>query len=454
MILSQPRWKPPLGWLPSWLKFLASIIDQKPIVFCDFHPESSWENELEEVIKITREYEAATQGGSQSDLDFRKFIYLAHHTNPLDKGSLVPLVPPPPLARAEADVEPTAHMQNHIPSEYRKLWRQTEAVARIIAPIKPSLAIRIVTSWQGHRAASCMNIQQCIPQETIPKVPIQNGTAITKTLSASQNPRLVKPFALSIHGYHVDLLLHMLESELEDDLKSRTTLFISLQRGMADALARRLTKRNWQFELIELPNRGRDVLPFIVHQLPRINQLGYRYFAKIHTKRSIHLKTGGDWGQWLGREILQYVSSGAAEQQLSSNPSVGLLAPQGSLVPMTLQLAENARWIEKLITRSEISIKSFISGHFIAGTMMVGRVEAIRPLLQLGLTDEDFEQESGQLDGTLAHSIERIIGAVCMKAGLTLEEFCPGETFETGLGYKNLRNEKLWRASRQLESDH
>ncbi len=39
--------------------------------------------------------------------------------------------------------------------------------------------------------------------------------------------------------------------------------------------------------------------------------------------------------------------------------------------------------------------------------MFFARVDALKPLLSLGLTDDDFDIEAGQVDGTIAHAIER-----------------------------------------------
>lgn len=49
--------------------------------------------------------------------------------------------------------------------------------------------------------------------------------------------------------------------------------------------------------------------------------------------------------------------------------------------------------------------------------MFFGRVDALKPLLSLAISDEDFEEESGQLDVTMAHVIERIFALSAESAG-------------------------------------
>lgn len=54
---------------------------------------------------------------------------------------------------------------------------------------------------------------------------------------------------------------------------------------------------------------------------------------------------------------------------------------------------------------------------FVAGSMFWVRLEALRTLLDAPLQPRDFEPESGQIDGTLAHAIERIVAASVAQAG-------------------------------------
>jgi lipopolysaccharide biosynthesis protein len=54
---------------------------------------------------------------------------------------------------------------------------------------------------------------------------------------------------------------------------------------------------------------------------------------------------------------------------------------------------------------------------FAAGSMFWARSAALKPLLDLDLTFDNFDEERGQADGTLAHAIERLTFYSCELAG-------------------------------------
>ena len=49
--------------------------------------------------------------------------------------------------------------------------------------------------------------------------------------------------------------------------------------------------------------------------------------------------------------------------------------------------------------------------------MFMARTNALRPLLSLGLSLDDFEFEAGQVDGTLPHALERWVGVAAKSKG-------------------------------------
>ena len=54
---------------------------------------------------------------------------------------------------------------------------------------------------------------------------------------------------------------------------------------------------------------------------------------------------------------------------------------------------------------------------FPSGSMFWGRSAALKPLLSMNLTLDDFPPENKQIDGTLAHIIERMYFFICEAAG-------------------------------------
>ena len=53
-----------------------------------------------------------------------------------------------------------------------------------------------------------------------------------------------------------------------------------------------------------------------------------------------------------------------------------------------------------------------------SGSMFWARPKALTPLLNLGLDNDSFPEEAGQIAGTIAHAIERLFLYSCNAAGL------------------------------------
>jgi lipopolysaccharide biosynthesis protein len=162
-------------------------------------------------------------------------------------------------------------------------------------------------------------------------------------------------------------------------------------------------------------NKGRDVLPWLVSFAEEIGK--YELFCHMHTKRSRHDPALEGWREFLTRRI--FGSSGIVNQILvlfEERKTLGLLFPPyfGPISPAMLppNWGDNHTLAANLIERlSPGSVPKHCSD-FPAGSFFWARVNCLMPLFGLGLTEDDFEEEEGQLDGTLAHAIERVIGAL------------------------------------------
>jgi lipopolysaccharide biosynthesis protein len=105
---------------------------------------------------------------------------------------------------------------------------------------------------------------------------------------------------------------------------------------------------------------------------------------------------------------------------MTSHPEIGIIGPEGHILPMAMYYSNNADKVRLLCERMALDVHMITKLYFVAGTMFYARLDALQPLMALGLAASDFEEEEGQVDGTLAHAIERALGASCLRAGLLL----------------------------------
>ena len=161
----------------------------------------------------------------------------------------------------------------------------------------------------------------------------------------------------------------------------------------------------------EVPNRGRDIAPMFTFF--RDSLLEYDYVAHIHTKKSLY-NAGATQG-W--REYLLGGLLGSQESVrrifnlFLSNQHIGLIYPQNfSGLPYIANtwlsnLGQGRYWCQKL------GVEHVPNGYFSypAGSMFWAKIQALRPIFELCLTLEDFPDEAGQTDGTLAHCLERLL---------------------------------------------
>lgn len=161
-------------------------------------------------------------------------------------------------------------------------------------------------------------------------------------------------------------------------------------------------------------NRGRDILPFLM--LVNAGLLhGYEAVCKLHTKKSPHRQDGDDWRRHLIGGVLP-IHDLAQKLDHFVNDRAAIWVADG-------QVYQDARWwgsnfaaTRDLLRRVEIEITEdalcFPAGSiYWLKPMMVGMLAA------LDLGPDDFEGEQGQLDGTLAHAVERALGGLAQAGG-------------------------------------
>lgn len=175
-------------------------------------------------------------------------------------------------------------------------------------------------------------------------------------------------------------------------------------------------------------NKGRDMAPFFIQYSGVFKR--YDFVCKIHGKKSKHDANLCGWGDHLLNNLLG--SEDIIKTILGhflSDATVGVIYPVPTFF-IKVVVKKNSCWgrngdnfmIAKDIC-DKLGIKT--SPHdefsFPVGSMFWFRPSAIQPLFDLDLKLENFCEENGQIDGTLAHALERLIGLVAEKQGFSLK---------------------------------
>ncbi len=215
-------------------------------------------------------------------------------------------------------------------------------------------------------------------------------------------------FAVHLHLFHVDLIdtffAHLCHIPLE------FALFISVPNKLAAELAERRFSKLPRVNLIGVEvvqNRGRDVAPFFVTFGERLS--AFDLVCHIHSKKSSHSAEKHDWCMHLLHHLMHSDSHFAQILTLfADNPRLGMAFPvYHPSIRNQIKWGNNFEKVRELCGRLGAPVCEEGLRPFPAGNFFVARTDALRPIFQLGLSLEDFEAETGQEDGTLAHAIER-----------------------------------------------
>ena len=168
------------------------------------------------------------------------------------------------------------------------------------------------------------------------------------------------------------------------------------------------------------PNIGRDVAPFIVGFREEI--LKYDLILKLHSKKSPHSNALSGWFEHCLDNLIGSVDVFYTNMQELSKEDISIIYPVENYA-LSLGIKHDSCWgheegnYEKakplLNTLGLDQINRNSEFLFPTGNMFWCKPDILKPILDWNLKFEDFDNEGGQIDGTLAHSIERLIGLCC-----------------------------------------
>ncbi|WP_102946327.1 glycoside hydrolase family 99-like domain-containing protein [Stenotrophomonas sp. VV52] len=302
------------------------------------------------------------------------------------------------------------------PRGYRDWLSKT--IHERLAPVAPAQKLVFINAWNEWAEGAVLE----------PDLRLGHGY-LEATRQALRVPTTAKPArpCVVIHAWYLEelaeLLSHLRQSALEHRLVITTA---AEHRERVEAL---LHASDLAGEILTFANHGRDILPFL-HVANLLLDQGEDVVLKLHTKRSTHMQQGAQWRQELLQHLLDDGRGAQAVERFAQDATLGLLAPAGHLLAVRDYVGANAEALQRLQVRLGLHA-DLLDARFSAGSMFWVRLAALRPLLDAHLPPSAFEPEAGQIDGTLAHVLERALGAVCEDAGYTLATLGVAETGST-----------------------
>lgn len=226
------------------------------------------------------------------------------------------------------------------------------------------------------------------------------------------------PIAVVIHAYYEDVFDEILVY-LEKIPEKQIRLYITTPIEKFKCFEKKLNKQKYKFYLLPVSNRGRDILPFL-KVMPEVLKNGHELLIKIHTKKSKHREDGDVWRNDIFQKLITEKALIDNLEQLANHHEIGMLGPSEHIVPMSFYMGANEKRVAQLAARLGVAKDNLQSLNFVAGTMFMARTKAIVPLMNLALTEIDFEAEVNQTDGTLAHAFERVFAISAFSVGLAV----------------------------------
>lgn len=220
----------------------------------------------------------------------------------------------------------------------------------------------------------------------------------------------------------IAVILHLFYPDMWDKIykhlnligRDKFDLFVSVPQDNLEIIES--IKTNFpDAEIFVVPNRGRDVLPFLM-TAASIRHLNHSVIIKIHSKKSKHRTDGG---QWMDAILNNLIPSHATLRdkiiEAALNSETGLIGPAEQYFSLNVNFEANGvqmtRYLSRVIGKNNAYSLLQVNRQdygFFAGTMFWITNRALEPILDNMPKIRDFDLENGQIDGTFAHALERL----------------------------------------------
>jgi rhamnosyltransferase len=215
--------------------------------------------------------------------------------------------------------------------------------------------------------------------------------------------------------HRIAIVLHMHHGELIDEfveylrrIPEPFDLFITTSReSLVPQMIDEFLEVSQFLTITVGPNIGRDVAPFLF--LFRSRKLDiYDAVLKIHSKKSSYSKQGDRWRKLILSELLSSTVQIDTTIRAIQNQEFGMVGPSMQWLSSEEYWGSSTDEYNRLAKEMALGEINVTSLGFFSGTMFWFNPISLVSLHQLPEESIVFQKENGQIDGTLAHALERI----------------------------------------------
>lgn len=242
-------------------------------------------------------------------------------------------------------------------------------------------------------------------------------------MSQLQLQQTDKRTAILVYVYYPDIFKHIVSLLKNLDL-TYTDIFLAINNSLDISTIQDICQdiKGSIKNTIFVDNIGVDILPFLL-QLKALDAHTYKYFIKLHTKKST-------WGsknniEWLSVLLHSLIGSDKIYQKnismLDSKPNIGMIGAK-ALIMSGREFMHTSK-IKELCSILGINYDRVANGKFIGGSIFMARLEPfithftednIEKLQNLIVSNNEVGSVKDMFsnDGKYCHSIERIFGYI------------------------------------------
>lgn len=257
----------------------------------------------------------------------------------------------------------------------------------------------------------------------------------------------LQKYAVFIHCYHIDVADTLIDRCLSYGLNIYAAF---IENTNYEMLIKKYIDKGLNYKIFA--NRGRDILPFVCGFKDEIAK--YKYALHLHTKKSSQYdRDGCNWMNYCSECLLNH--SDFIIKLFKNDQDIAIIYPEPpDFVKDLMNWGSNFNRIKALMQSFNKTINQYDRLDFPAGSMFWFRVSDLMPIFSLPISPLLFEYENAQLDGTLAHSLERLFGIFTLANNKKLipirNEKTPYFAFSNGyyeLPYPQLTKNKIYMPS-------